>query len=126
MARRFHRRRSLSKKSGAEKGTGKSALALNIGENIAMKYDGTVLYFTLESTDIALTLRRFARHARIALTRIRTGNIKSDGEWKGIAIAANELSDNNMIIIEKSRFKWFEELLIFKPVWIRFTYFREV
>lgn len=96
-----------------ESGTGKSALALNIGENLVSENDGSIPYFTLESTALALTFRRFARHSRIALTRIRTGNIKSDAEWEDITRTCNELYNNGMILLEHSRFRWFENIQTF-------------
>jgi replicative DNA helicase len=97
----------------ATSGTGKSSLALNIGENIAKAYKGYVLYFTLESTDIALTMRRISRHSKIALTRIKTGNIRSEGEWESLVRTAKELSDSNMLIIENSKYRWFESMRAF-------------
>lgn len=96
-----------------ESGSGKSSLAMNIGENIVSAYQGSVLYFTLESTALALTFRRFARYTKIALTRIRTGNIRSEGEWENITKACNALYDNHMVLIEHSRFRWFEDIQAF-------------
>ena len=97
----------------AESGTGKSAFAINIAENVATGNDGTVLFFTLESTDLAITFRRMARRSGIALTRIRTGNLKNDGEWEDLTRVSDELADSNMVVIENSRFRHFENIQTF-------------
>jgi replicative DNA helicase len=97
----------------AERHTGKSALALNIAENVAAEQKGShVLYFTLESTKEAVAFRRLARHAKTDLTRIRIGSLHDD-EMDRIYVSTSELSDRNFIILERSRFQTYEVLASF-------------
>lgn len=89
---------------------GKSALALNISENVAQSNQGKVVFFTLESNVNALTRRRYAAHSKVFLTRLRTGNL-DDGHWRDLIESASHLSKSNMIIVDKPRYKKVENLV---------------
>jgi replicative DNA helicase len=94
-----------------ESGTGESAFAQNVGENISRA--GKVLYFTLESTDELLMYRRLSRNSRIALTRLNTGNIFDD-EWPTLVKCLGQISnDKNFILIEQSEFSDFSRMRSF-------------
>jgi replicative DNA helicase len=96
---------------GAESGMGKSALALNIMDHAALNYRGIAPYFTHESTDVLLMLRRFARHARINLTRLSTGNLHGTDEDERLTYAYNLISgDGNLLLVEDSRFMDVQQL----------------
>ena len=97
----------------AESGMAKSALALNIGDHIALNYPGKVLYFTLESTSVALTRRRLAKHSNVALTRLRNRNIRGEWEWENITKACNVLSEENLVIIDDTFYQTIENLSAF-------------
>jgi replicative DNA helicase len=69
----------------ARPGMGKSALALNIAENI-VDQEETVAFLTLEMSKRELLIRSFARESRIDSQRIRMGLLNED-EQKQIASA---------------------------------------
>ncbi|MBD3224848.1 MAG: hypothetical protein GF313_08970 [Caldithrix sp.] len=96
----------------AQSQTGKSALALNIAENIGMTYDGYIPFYTLESTHRALNKRRFARATNIPLTRIRLGNLHDEYEWERFNEAIKELSKSKLHIIDLSRYRYIENIII--------------
>lgn len=96
----------------AERHTGKSALALNIAENVAEQTEDYVLYFTLESTKEAVAFRRLARRAKTDLTRLRIGSLYDD-EMDRVFASTSELSNRNFIILERSRFQTYEVLASF-------------
>jgi len=97
----------------AESGMAKSALALNIGDYVALNHPGRVLYFTLESTSLALTRRRLAKHSNIALTRLRNRNIRGEWEWENITKVCNVLSEENLMIIDDTFYQTIENLSAF-------------
>lgn len=92
--------------------TGKSSLALNICGNILQSYKGQIPYFTLESTKLALTLRRLARRSNIPLTRLRIGKIYDEGEWQRLTEAVNSAS-RNLLLIDSPQFQTFEKIVSF-------------
>ena len=89
---------------------GKTALALNIAGFVSSKYRGKVIFFSLESGDVALTRRRLSAQSSVFLSRIRRGEIK-DSQWEDLIKAANILSENNLIIIDRARYKTIENLV---------------
>ena len=97
----------------AESGMAKSALALNIGDNVALAYPGKVPYFTLESTSKALMRRRVAKHSKVALTRIRNHNLRHGGQWDDITQACNDLDEENLMIIDDPYYQTVENLIAF-------------
>ena len=97
----------------AESGVGKSALALNIADYVTLNYKGLVPYFTLESTNTALMRRRLAKHSQVALTRIRTRNLRHEGQWSDIVKAANTLSEPNLMLIDETQYQTVEDLIAF-------------
>jgi len=89
---------------------GKTALALNIAENVAANYDGLVPYFTGESGDTMLMRRRVASDSTVFYSRIRSGRI-DEGQWPMLVESVDNLSKtNNFIIIDKPKFKTVEHL----------------
>ena len=89
---------------------GKTALALNISDFVALNYPGKVIFFSLESGDKALTRRRLSAHSGIFLSRLRTGDVRED-QWPDLIESANALSENNLIIIDRPRYKTIENLI---------------
>ncbi len=92
----------------ARPGQGKTALALNISDNVAMDSKNKVLFFSLESNAIALMRRRLSSFSHVFLSRIRAGDL-GDGEWNRITTALSHVPEN-LIIFESSRFKTIENL----------------
>ena len=84
---------------------GKTALALNIAENVG----GQVLFFSLESNGEAITRRRMAAKSKVFLWRIRTATLEDD-QYPALLAAANELCESQVIVFEKPAFKTVENL----------------
>lgn len=94
----------------AKSQSGKSSLALNIGDNVAEAYPGyIVLYFVLESSKEYLNDRRLSRRTQIPLTRLQLGRIYDEHEWECLTKACNELPEN-ILFIDDPRFFVFEKL----------------
>ena len=89
---------------------GKTCLALNIAENVAETYPKKVLFFSLESGDVALTRRRLAAKSGIFLSRIRTGDIRPD-QWPDLIDSANDLSESGLIIADRTEYKAIERMV---------------
>jgi len=70
---------------------GKTALALNIAQNVATKSNATVALFSLEMSAEDLMSRMFCAEGRIDSHRLRTGNLL-DEEWENLTVAAGALS----------------------------------
>ena len=70
---------------------GKTALALNIGQNTAIRDKTPVAVFSLEMSKEQLVLRMLCSEARIEAQKIRSGFLK-DTDWPKLATAASVLS----------------------------------
>lgn len=57
----------------ARPGMGKTALALNIMENLVIKYKKPVGFFSLEMSNSEIMDRLLSSHSHIPLNKIRTG-----------------------------------------------------
>ena len=95
----------------AESGIGKSAISLQIADHVSNKY-GKVLYFSMESTRLALARRQLARHSKVALTRLKKHHI-NELQVKDISDAINILTDSNLIIIDDTQYQDIERLIVF-------------
>lgn len=80
-------------------GMGKSALAINLANEIAKKYYTT--YFSLEMTAEEIGFRRLALESYVDMAKIERG-ILSEDELKKINVAANKLYKNKMLINDKA------------------------
>ena len=76
---------------------GKSAFALNIGVNVAKKYNKTVAIFTLEMSKEQLVMRLLASESFVELQKLATGKL-SDEEWTKLSMAASSLSQTDIRI----------------------------
>ncbi len=76
---------------------GKSAFALNIGVNVAKKYDKTVAIFNLEMSKEQLVMRLLASESFIELQKLTTGKL-SEEEWIKLSMAASSLSQTDIRI----------------------------
>ena len=76
---------------------GKSAFALNIGVNVAKKYNKTVAIFNLEMSKEQLVMRLLASESFVELQKLATGKL-SDEEWTKLSMAASALSQANIRI----------------------------
>jgi len=71
---------------------GKTAFALNIAANAALRGGTGVAVFSLEMSKEQLALRMLCSEARVDLGRVRTGHL-SDREFPTLAMAAGRLAD---------------------------------
>jgi replicative DNA helicase len=85
----------------ARPGAGKTALALNLAQHAAQKYDATVMFFSLEMSKIALLHRLTCAIARVDSQRVRLNYLNQD-ERRSLAKAVSELAQLNLYIDDKS------------------------
>jgi len=71
---------------------GKTALALNIAENVALRQREPVAVFSLEMSKESLLLRLLASHARVDAHKFRTGHMNRD-DWGRVTASLAELGD---------------------------------
>ena len=76
---------------------GKSAFALNIGVNVAKKYNKTVAIFNLEMSREQLALRLLASEGFLELQKLATGKL-SEEEWNKLCMASAALSQTDIRI----------------------------
>src|SRR6476660_362954 len=71
---------------------GKSALVANIAENVAVKRNLPVAFFSLEMSEVELAQRFIACRARISGDKLRKGQVASK-DWPKVVRACNELEE---------------------------------
>jgi replicative DNA helicase len=71
---------------------GKTALALNIAENVALRQKQPVAVFSLEMSKESLLLRLLASEARVDAHKFRTGHMGHD-DWNKISAALRDLGE---------------------------------
>ena len=76
---------------------GKTALALNIAQNVAMRTDKHVAIFSLEMSREQLATRLFSMESHVDSQKIRTGNM-TDGEWEDLIEGAEKVGSSNLIL----------------------------
>lgn len=76
---------------------GKTAFALNVAQNAALKGKAGVLVFSLEMSKEQLGQRLLAMEARVDMQKIKTGNLDSS-DWDKIYEGINSLSEANIYI----------------------------
>ena len=88
---------------------GKTALGVNIADNMALANQGLVLFFSLEMGDEQITRRRLSSKSRINLSHIRAGYIQAS-QWPDLIEAADKVAENNILLIDRAKYKTFEHL----------------
>ena len=76
---------------------GKTALVLNIVQNVVFKDGKSAAIFSLEMSKEVLMNRLFAMESRIDAQNIRTGNL-SDEDWDKLLESADTIGKSNLII----------------------------
>lgn len=76
---------------------GKTALVLNIAQNVAVRGKKSVALFSLEMSKDQLVQRMLCAEAQIDATRLRVGELKDD-DWPKLMAAADRLSSANIFI----------------------------
>jgi replicative DNA helicase len=80
---------------------GKSSLVANIAENVVMKHNLPVAFFSLEMSEVELAQRFIACRARISGDRLRKGKV-SHKDWPKVVRACGELERAPMWIDDSS------------------------
>src|SRR4029078_12846110 len=76
---------------------GKTILAINIAENVAIKNRAPVLIFSMEMPGEAIVMRLLSSLCRIDQLKIRTGRL-SEEDWPRISSTVSMLSDAPLFI----------------------------
>ena len=80
---------------------GKTAFALNIAQNAALRYGKTVAIFSLEMSKDQLAQRLLCSEAEVDSQRLRSGNMQST-DWEKLANAMANLAETNIYIDDSS------------------------
>jgi len=81
----------------ARPSVGKTAFALNIAQNAAVRGKATVAIFSLEMGAVQLVQRMICAEANVDANRLRTGDLKPD-DWQKLTMAIGSLSEANIYI----------------------------
>ncbi|WP_291423611.1 replicative DNA helicase [Deinococcus sp.] len=76
---------------------GKTAFALSIAQNVALRGEKAVAVFSLEMPSVQLALRMLCSEARVDMNRIRSGQL-NERDFERLAHAAGRLAEAPMII----------------------------
>ncbi|MBO8165726.1 MAG: replicative DNA helicase [Kosmotoga sp.] len=80
---------------------GKTAFALNIARNMAIRSDTPIAFFCLEMTKEQLAQRLLCSQARVDLSKIRTGFL-NDKDWERLTSAADVLYRSKIIVDDEA------------------------
>lgn len=69
---------------------GKTTLAMNIAENVALDQKRLVVVFSMEMQGAQIAQRTIARRARVSMTRLRGGNLVEQ-DWERITAVSGDL-----------------------------------
>jgi replicative DNA helicase len=86
---------------------GKTALALNLAQHMALRNQKSVAFFSLEMSRESVMMRILASEARINMRDIRSGKI-ADNVWPKLINVAGQVSDSKLYIDESSGISPFE------------------
>ncbi len=76
---------------------GKTTIAMNMAENVAIRSSKPVAVFSMEMPGDALAMRMMSSLGRIDQTKVRTGKL-SDDEWPRLTSAINLLAETKLFI----------------------------
>ena len=76
---------------------GKTALALTIGQAVALREGTTVGIFSLEMSAVQLVMRMLCSEARVDMSRVRNGQL-SDRDFQRLADTAGKMSEAKIFI----------------------------
>ena len=79
---------------------GKTALALNIAQNVALKAKKTVAIFSLEMSKEQLVQRMLCSEAEVDTQKLKTGNMQST-DWEKLTTAMNHFADAPLYIDDR-------------------------
>lgn len=76
---------------------GKTAFALSIAQNVAIRGGKTVAVFSLEMPAVQLVLRMLCAEARVDMNRVRSGGL-GERDFERLVVAAGRLSESPLFI----------------------------
>jgi replicative DNA helicase len=76
---------------------GKTTIAMNMAENVALKSGNPVAVFSMEMPGEALAMRMMSSLGRIDQHKVRTGKLEDD-DWPRLTSAINMLADTKLFI----------------------------
>lgn len=82
---------------GARPSMGKTALVLNLAENVAIKQRIPTVIFSLEMSKEQLINRMFSLESKVDAQNIRSGNL-NDNEWERVIESAGIIGTSSLII----------------------------
>jgi len=85
----------------ARPSVGKTAFALSLARNMAIKYSIPVGIFSLEMSAEQLAQRLLAMEGRVDLHKLRTGEFTSE-EWDRLTVATEKLYKSNIIVDDEA------------------------
>ncbi|ADV68636.1 replicative DNA helicase [Deinococcus maricopensis] len=80
---------------------GKTAFALSIAQNVALRGEKTVAVFSLEMPAVQLALRMLCSEARVDMNRIRSGQL-NERDFERLAHAAGRLAEAPLVIDDEA------------------------
>jgi len=89
---------------------GKTALALNIADNMAASDNGLILFFSLEMSSEALARRTLAAESKVFLSRIRAGDFET-GQLDHLLNAVGRLYDRDIYVLDHPTWKTIEMMV---------------
>lgn len=81
----------------ARPSVGKTAFALNVAQNVAVRAGESVAIFSLEMSAAQLVQRMVCAESNVDATRMRTGELKGD-DWEKLSMAIGSLSEAQIFI----------------------------
>ncbi|MEK3945010.1 replicative DNA helicase [Paenibacillus sp. FSL H3-0310] len=81
----------------ARPSVGKTAFALNIAQNVAVRSKETVAIFSLEMSAPLLVQRMVSAEVNLDASTLRTGSMRED-DWNKLSVAAGILGESNLFI----------------------------
>jgi replicative DNA helicase len=77
---------------------GKTAFALNIAQNVAVRGEKNVAIYSLEMSEVQLMQRMVCAEANLDASRVRTGDLNTDDDWTKMTIGIAALSEAPLFI----------------------------
>ncbi len=86
---------------------GKTAFVLSMARNMAVEYDASVAFFSLEMSNLQLVNRLIIAESGIPSEKIRNGRLTQD-EWTQLTVKTKQLADANIFIDDTPALSIFE------------------
>ena len=100
----------------ARPGMGKTALSLNIAQNIALKQNQAVAFFSLEMSSDQLCTRILSSEVEISSDKLRSGNLDKN-DWMQLNEKIESIQDSPLYICDKGALSTFEFQALSKQIY---------